>query len=132
MLEGFWVDFFAWIVAGIILIALYVYITFSWMIIAKKVRYKNPQRAFIPFANIAMWLEIGGFRWEFVFLLLIPILGWIVMAVLLIISHWKIYEKLGYYGWIAILPLIGLIKEIYGVGIIIYLIAIGIIAWKNK
>jgi hypothetical protein len=53
-------------------------------------------------------------------------LGWIGLFVLLVIAHWRIFEKRKYPGWFS-LSLI--IPEI---GFILYLIAIGFLAWGKE
>lgn len=110
----------------IISIGFYVYTALAWMTIAKKVKHKKPWLAWIPFANISMWLQMGGFDWKLVFLLLIPFLGWIAILVLMIISHWRVFEKLKYPGWFSLSMIIP------KVGWILYPVAIGVIAWMKK
>jgi hypothetical protein len=107
-------------------IGTYVYNSLAWMTIAKKVKHKKPWLAWIPFANISMWLQMGGFHWALVFLILIPILGWIALLVLMIISHWRVFEKLKYPGWLSLSIIIP------KVGGILYLIVIGFVAWAKK
>jgi len=114
------------IIGVLISIALYVYFALAWMTIAKKLKYKNSWLAWIPIANFAMILQLGGFHWAWIFLILIPILGWIAIAVLLIIATWRIFEKRNYPGWFSLAQIIP------QVGSILYLIAIGFVAWKDK
>ena len=106
--------------------ATYVYFAYAWMTIAKKMRYKKSWLAWIPFANFAMILQLGGFVWGWIFLLLIPILGWIAVFVLMIIAIWKIFEKRKYPGWFSLSLIIP------KVGFVLYLIALGFVAWKDK
>lgn len=110
----------------LIFLAVYVYFAIAWMTIAKKMKYQYPWLAWIPIVNIAMILQLGGFHWAWIFLILIPVLGWLALTVLCIIATWKIFEKRKYPGWFS-LSLI--IPE---VGLILYLIAIGFVAWKDK
>lgn len=123
-------DFFAAIMVGAIVlaiiffIALYVYHSLTWYEIGRKQKYKHPWLAWIPLANVAMILQMGGFHWAWIFLLVIPIAGWIAVFVLAIISIWKIFEKEKYPGWFS------LSLVIPKVGGILYLIAIGFVAWK--
>jgi hypothetical protein len=118
------------IVMLVILIAIYVYFSLAWYSIAKKRGYKKPWIACIPIANIAMWLQMGGFHWAWIFLLLIPLFGWVALGVLFIISSWRVFEKLKYPGWWALSPLLGFV--IGGLGTLAYGIVIGIIAWKKR
>lgn len=110
----------------IIFLAFYIYIALAWMTIARKLKYKHAWLAWIPFANVAMILQLGEFHWAWVFLILIPILGWIALTVLCIIATWKIFEKRKYPGWFSLSMIIP------KVGGILYLIAIGFVAWKDK
>ena len=115
------------LLALVLVIAIYVYTALAWSTIAKKLKYKRPWLAWIPFANCAMMLQLGGFHWAWVFLALIPIFGWIALIVLVIIATWRIFEKRKYPGWFS------LSMVIPQVGFILYLVAIGFVAWrKNK
>ena len=116
--------------AIIILLAVYFYFAFAWYTIAKKRGYKKAWLAWIPFANIAMWLQLGGFHWAWVFLMIIPIAGWIAVGVLFIISNWRVFEKLNYPGWLSLSPLLGTVAG--GLGTIAYGIVIGFVAWKKR
>ncbi|MEK6964488.1 MAG: hypothetical protein AABX70_08790 [Nanoarchaeota archaeon] len=110
----------------LLLAAVYVYSAYAWMLIAKRLKYDKPWLAWIPFANVSMIFQLGGFHWALVFLLLIPIFGWIAVFVLSIISHWRIFEKRKYPGWYSLSVIVPY------VGSILYLIAIGLVAWKDK
>jgi hypothetical protein len=132
-IAGFFIGgvFGALIVASIVLavlvfIGLYVYFSYAWYVIARKLNYKYAWLAWIPFANVGMMLQLGGFHWAWVFLLLIPILGWIAIFVLTIIATWKIFELRNYPGWFSLSIVIPQI------GGILYLIAIGFVAWSDK
>ena len=100
------------------------------MTIAKKKKYKYPWLAWIPFANLAMILQLGLFHWAWIFLLLIPVIGWLAIYVLLIIATWRIFESLKYPGWLALFQLIDVVLS--GVGTIVYLVIIGVVAWRKK
>ena len=96
------------------------------MIIARKLKYKREWLAWIPIANISMMLQLGGFHWAWVFLILIPILGWIALAVLVIIATWRIFEQRKYPGWFSLSMIIPQI------GGILYMIIIGFVAYKDR
>ena len=110
----------------IFIIAFYVYLSLAWYTIAKKLKYKNAWLAWIPIVNGAMILQLGGFHWAWIFLILIPIFGWIGLFVLIIISTWRIFEKRKYPGWFSLSILIP------QAGGVLYLIAIGFVAWKDR
>jgi hypothetical protein len=117
----------------LVVLATYVYSSFAWMTIAKKLKYKKAWLAWIPIANISMLLQLGKFHWAWVFLILIPILGWIALLVLIIIATWRVFEKRKYPGWLSlIIPLGMIIPRVDGIAIIGYFIIIGFVAWKNQ
>ena len=110
----------------IFMIALYVYSSLAWYTIAKKLKNKNAWVAWIPIANIGLMLQLGGFHWAWVFLILIPIIGWLALFVVSIIAHWTIFKRRKYPGWFSLSVIIP------QVGGILYLIAIGFAAWGKK
>ncbi|MBD3247319.1 hypothetical protein GF378_01735, partial [Candidatus Pacearchaeota archaeon] len=55
--------------ALLISLAGYIYFAFAWMTIAKKLKHKYAWLAWIPIANIALVLQLGGFHWAWVFLI---------------------------------------------------------------
>lgn len=116
--------------ALLISLAIYIYFALAWMAIAKKKGHKYPWLAWIPFANISMWFQMGGFHWAWIFLILIPVAGWLAIAILFIISNWRVFESLKYPGWLSLAPLLDIIAG--GVGTIAYGIVAGIIAWGNN
>jgi hypothetical protein len=120
------------VLAIIIGVVVYVYTSLAFQTIAKKLGYKYPWLAWIPFANYAMILELGEFHWALIFLALIPILGWLAVSVLIIISLWRIFEKRKYPGWLSLMPILAIIPIVnifVGIG---YLVLIGFVAWKDR
>ena len=109
----------------ILLLAFYVYTSLAWYTIGRKLKYKHSWLAWIPIARWAMILHIGNFHWAWIFLILIPILGWIALFVLLIIATWRIYEKRKYPGWFSLALILP------NLGGVLYLIVIGFVAWKD-
>lgn len=129
-LAGLGIAIFLFLIA--VVIAVYVYTSLAWMTIAKKLRYRYPWLAWIPFANMAMILQLGNFHWAWVFLILIPFLGWLALAVLGIIANWRIFEKREYPGWFALVPLAGVIPFIGWVASAANLVIIGVVAWVDR
>jgi hypothetical protein len=117
---------------GLIVIVLYVYTALVWMTIAKKLKHPHPWLAWIPIANAAMILQLGGFHWAWVFLILIPILGWIALFILSIIATWNIYEQRKYPGWLALISLLGFIPFVSWIANIANLVIMGLVAWMDK
>lgn len=113
------------VIAVLLFVALYVYFAWAWYTIAKKLKYKNPWLAWIPFANLAMILKMGRFPWALIFLLVVPVLGWIAVFVLLIIATWRIFDARHYPGWFS------LSLVIPKFGGVLYLVALGFVAWKD-
>ena len=112
--------------AILVFLAIYIYFAIAWQTIARKLKYKKSWLAWIPVANLSMILHLGRFHWAWIFLILIPIIGWIALFVLLIIATWRIFESRGQPGWFSLSMIIP------KVGAILYLIAIGIVAWSTK
>jgi len=71
-------------ILAVFMIGLYVYFSLAWYTIAKKLKNKNAWVAWIPIANIGLILQLGGFHWVWIFLILIPFLGWIALGVLIL------------------------------------------------
>ncbi len=112
--------------------SLYVYHSLAWMRIAKRMKFKKSWLAWIPIAAGAMKLKIGKFHWAWIFLILIPLFGWIALIVLLTIATWRIFEKLGHPGWFALSFPAMFVPGIAMFGWIAYLVIIGVIAWEKK
>ncbi len=113
----------ALLVALLVVAAVYVYHAIAWSDIGKKQKYPHYWLAWVPFANISMILEMGGFNWAWIFLILVPIAGWLALFVLFIISAWRIFEKQKYPGWFSLSVVLP------QVGWILYMIVIGFAAW---
>ncbi|MBR9701703.1 hypothetical protein GOV13_02165 [Candidatus Pacearchaeota archaeon] len=111
---------------SLIILAFYIYHAIAWMTIARKLKYKNAWFAWIPFLATAMRLQLGGFHWAWTFLWLIPIVGWIALFILMIISTWKIFAKRKYPGWFSLSQIIPKL------GGILYLVIIGFVAWEDR
>jgi hypothetical protein len=107
-------------------IAIYVYWALAWSKIFRDLKYKRDWLAWIPIAQIAPILQLGGFHWAWIFIILVPLFGWLALFVLIIISTWRIFEKKKHPGWLSLSMIIPRI------GGVLYLIAIGFVAWQNK
>jgi len=112
--------------AVLVTVAIYIYFALAWRTIARKMKYKNDWLAWVPVANLAMILQLGGFHWALVFLILIPVIGWVALYILLIISTWKIFTLRNFPGWFSLSIIIPKI------GGVLYLIALGFVAWQDK
>jgi len=117
-------------IALLIFIGVYIYFALAGVAVAKKMKHQRPWLAWIPFANISLWLQMGGFHWAWVFLMLIPILGWIAILVLIIIAHWRVYEILKFPGWLSLAILLDIFAT--GLGVIAHGVIIGIVAWSKN
>ena len=116
----------------LIVVAVWIYTSLAWQTIGKKLKHKNPRLAWIPFARTALVLKLGKFHWAWAFLWLIPIIGWAILGVLCIIASWRIFEIRNYPGWLALIPLVGVIPLLSGAAGIAYLVILGLVAWKDK
>ena len=93
---------------GVGAIVLYIYLAFAWMTIAKKLKYKKAWLAWIPIANMFLVPILAGKKWYWGFMFFVPIAN-IVFAIMWM---WKIFEKRKYPGWLALIPLAGMIPFI--------------------
>jgi hypothetical protein len=116
----------------IVAVGLWVYTSLAWMTIGKKLKYKNAWIAWIPIVNIAMVLQLGEFHWAWIFLALVPVVGWLVLAVMAIIATWRIYVKRKYAGWLSLISVLQGIPVVGWVAGIVNLIILGLVAWKDK
>ena len=116
----------------VIAVIFYVYYALAWHTIAKKLKHKKPWLAWIPIANCAMILQLGKFNWKWIFLVLLPIFGWIALGVMIIISMWRIYEKRNYPGWLSLTMVISTIPVISYFAIVADAVIIGLVAWKDR
>ncbi|MBU0980476.1 MAG: hypothetical protein KJ709_06730 [Nanoarchaeota archaeon] len=113
-------------------IILYVYFAFAWMTIGKKMNYKYPWLAWIPFAQFAMIYQLGGLHWAWVFVWLLPVLGWIAGFVLLIIGFWKIFKARKYPAWLSLLCIGGAIPAVGFIFPLAFYVVLGLVAWKDR
>lgn len=108
---------------------LYVYTALAYQSIYRKSGHKKPWMAWIPIVNVIPALELGGFHWAWVFLVVgmfIPVLGVLAslaFLVLWIIAHVRIFRNAGYHPALIILLFVPVAN----------LITLGVVAWqKNK
>ena len=140
--------FFILMVTIALSIGLYVFVSLSYMTIAKKTKTKDPWLAWIPIANLYLIAKIAKMSaWPLLLLLSFlfipvmiifpePILILTVFAILFIsiiiltvftfIWHYKIYERREKPGWWIFLSLIP-----YAGGIL-HLVFLGIVAWNDE
>ncbi len=123
----------------------YVYTSIALMTIARKTQTPKAWKAWVPFANVHLMMQIAQApRWTFyssLFLLpglyfryllpqsmrsdivvsLVIIFISLLLTTIFIFWWWKIAERRGFYGWLSLLlfiPIVGFI-------------VLGIIAWKD-
>ena len=117
--------FAGFLVAFLIFFAvMYVYTALVLMTIAKKTNTPNGWLAWIPIANVYLMTQLAGVPgwWTLAILLaFIPFIGGLAFMAIMIWWWWKIAERRGFEGWLAILMLIPLVN----------LVVMGIIAWKK-
>jgi len=112
----------------ILSIALYVYYAFAWMTIAKKLKYKKAWLAWIPIANLFLIPILAKKDWTWGFMFLVPIAN----MVFFFIWTWNIFERRKYPGWLALIPLVGIIPLIGWLASLAYLVVLGLVAWKDQ
>lgn len=109
----------------------WIYTSLAWKEIGKKLQYEKDWLAWIPFARSAMIFQMGGFHWAWAFLWLIPVLGWIAIYTLNVISSWRIYTIRNYPGWFALASVFSMIPNVGSIFSVADLIILGFVAWKD-
>lgn len=122
------VGFIGVVVGFILSLGIYIYFSLALMTLAKKLGYDRPWLAWIPIANMFLFPILAEKRWYWGFLLFVPFIN----AVFLSICLWRIFEKRGYDGKWGLIGLFGLtFKNASPIGFLVFLIALGILAWKK-
>jgi len=106
----------------ILMVGLYVYFALALMAIAKKTKTEKAWLAWIPIANVYLMTKVAGLpAWLTLAVLLpiIPFIGGLAMAAVMVFMWWKIAEAIGKPGWWSILLLIPIVN----------LVIVGIMAW---
>ena len=98
------------------------------MTIARKLKYKYPWLAWIPIANFFLIPILAKKHWTWGFMFLVPIAN----MVFFFIWTWNIFEQRKYSGWLALVPLLGIIPLIGGLASLAYLVILGFVAWKDQ
>ena len=107
----------------ILFLALYIYLGFAVMAIAKKTNTPKPWLAFVPVANVylmAKAADLSGWYTTSLLLALIPFIGYFITVATLAYIWWKIAVRIGRPGWWGILMIIPVLN----------LVLVGIMAWK--
>lgn len=111
--------FVVWLV---VILVLYAYFALALQFIAKKTKTKNAWLAWIPIANIYLMTQVGKVSawWTLSVLLpIIPFIGGLAMAAVMIYIWWKIAELIHRPGWWSILLILPIVN----------LVIVGIMAW---
>lgn len=114
-------------VAIVIFLAVYVYMAFAWMTIARKLGYDKPWIAWIPLVNFFLLPILAKKEWAWGFILLVPIVN-IVFAT---IWTWNIYEQRKYPGWLSLVGLGGFIPFLQWLAGPAAMVIQGLVAWKD-
>lgn len=113
----------------ILLLGVYVYLSFTYSAIGRKARVKSPGIAWIPiFGPLIIayksskmhwwpWLLVIGF-----FIPVLNVIANLVFTVFTVIWHWKMFEAIKKPNWWAILMLIPLVN----------FVIVGIAAWSKR
>jgi hypothetical protein len=115
----------------LLVVGLYVYFALVWMTVAKKLKYDKAWLAWIPIVQLVLFPILAKKKesaWPWVFIFLVPI----VNAVFLIIWTWVIFERRKYPGWLALVPLVGIIPFVGLFAGIANLIIWGLVAWSDR
>ena len=112
------------IIALVLLLAFYVYVSLALMTLAKKTKTKNAWMAWIPIANyylITQTAKVSGL-WTLALLLsFIPVVGGLALLGISVWMFWRISERRKFPGWVSLLMIIPVVN----------LVVIGILAWAK-
>ncbi|GEM_PF-1151517 len=87
----------------VVMIALYIYKSITLMTIANKLGVANAWLAWIPIADMVIFLQSAKLNPWLVLLFFIPFINFIAMLVLGIMGFMKISERRGFESWLGIL-----------------------------
>jgi hypothetical protein len=109
-------------------IAVYLYVAFALMTLAKKMKIERPWLAFIPVANLYLMSRMAKMHWWPVLLVIGTLFSSVseffgfALTIFAVIWMWKIFEEFKKPGWWAILMPIPFLS-------IIYWVLLGMTAW---
>ncbi len=113
----------------LIVVGIYIYLSFAFMAVGKKAKDPTPGLAWIPGIGPRLIAfrasKMHWWPWLLLITIFIPIisfLGILTFAVMSIIWEWKMFEKINKPGWWAILRIIPILN----------LIIIGVAGWSKK
>lgn len=117
LLEGLGLAFVtgtALVVSLLVLLAVYIYFSYTLMVIAQKTKTENAWLAWIPIANLYLMTQIAQVPWwTFLIVLLaswIPFIGQLLAIGISIWWWWKISERRNSPGWLGILMIFPLVN----------------------
>ena len=114
------------IFALILALAVYVYVSWALMTIAKKTKTTPAWMAWIPVANFFLAARIAKTPWwtALIFIVAgwIPFVGWIISVVIGGYWFWRIAERRKYEGWVGLLIVVPVVN----------LIILGVLAWNDQ
>jgi hypothetical protein len=137
------------IISILFILFLYIYYALAWSTIAKKLNCNLYWLAWIPFLSFFLKPILADKDWRYGFLIFVPILYFFfffknlfyIIFVIIIILYifilniiWtkEIYIKRGYPGNLSFLLILFILPTINLIAIIVDLIVIGNVAWKDK
>lgn len=116
------------LIALVVGLAIYIYVSFALMTLAKKMKMERPWLAFIPVANLYLMSKMAKMHWWPVLLVVGTLFSAVsdffafALTVFAVIWMWKIFQEFKKPGWWAILMPIPFLS-------IIYWVLLGITAW---
>lgn len=106
----------------VLCVALYIYSALALSKLARELKHENPWFAWIPILNVFLFLQLGDQNPLFLFFLLIPGIGELVVPVVSTIAFMKISEKRGYDKMFGLLFLVPVVNLVF----------LGILAWSKR
>ncbi len=116
------------LIALIIGIAVYLYMSFALMTLAKRMKIERPWIAFIPVANLYLMSKMAKMHWWPVLFVIGTLFSEVseffafLLTIFAVIWMWKIFEEFKKPGWWAVLMPVPFLS-------IIYWVLLGLTAW---
>jgi len=114
--------------ALLVALVVYIYTALALSALCKRLNYNQKWLAWIPLANLFLFALLADKKWYWGFLFFIPYVGPVFWTICL----WKIFEKRGFDPKWGLLGLVSFApKPLGGPGCLIFLIVLGVLAWKK-
>lgn len=100
-------------ISTVVSIALYVFMSWAYMIIAKKLNMENAWFAWVPVLNLILMAQIGDINPWTLLLIIIPFVNVFYLIYFLVVSSMKMSEKLGLDKYLGLLMFVPVVQYVF-------------------